>query len=172
MKDNINLWYDCSIIKWDFKGEKIQHNMSGIEYASVQGKYIYVESFKDGSMCYYYISIDNKKIICYDEVKKIVSINDNPVIIFEKKPYDIDVSNDATICVIVNENEMKLYDDSGKYKCSIISPDGYKYLRFFSLKDNISVICQGCSQNVDQYGRNDWKFVYKDKSWIKKGLAY
>lgn len=172
MEDNINLEYDCSIIRWNFKEKNFQHNINGIEYAAVQGKYIYVESFKDSSMFYYYISTDNKKIICYDEAKKMISINDKKVIIFEKKPYGVDISNDATICVIANEYEMILYDDSGQYKSSIMSPAGYKYFRFFSLENNISVICQGCNENADNYGRNDWKFVYKDKNWIKEGLAY
>lgn len=39
----------------------------------------------------------------------------------------------ACIYVIVNDYEMRVYDENGIYIRSIASPDGYRYFRFFSV---------------------------------------
>lgn len=172
MEEDLSLWYDNAQITWKYKGQKLQRIIYGIEYACIQGKYIYVEAYKDKRICYFYISLNNKKIIGYDDKKNLISIDNKPAIRFEQKPYGFDVGNDACIYVIINDYEMRVYDENGIYIRSITSPDGYRFFRFFSVGDDISVVCQGKTGNEDCYGRNDWKFKYKDKNWVKEGLVY
>lgn len=172
MEEDLSLWYDNSGISWKYMGQKLQRVIYGIEYASIQGKYIYVETYKDNGICCFYISFNNKKVICYDDKKQLISIDNKPAISFEQKPYGVDISNDACICVLLNDHEMRLYNENGDYIRSIASPSGYSYFRFFSVGDDISVVCQGNTGNEDGYGRNDWKFKYKDRSWVKEGEAY
>lgn len=67
---------------------------------------------------------------------------------------------------------MMIYDKNGKYENSIRAPKGYRYYRFFSVKNDIIVVCQGDTDKADLFGRNDWKFKCIDGEWIKDGLAY
>lgn len=57
MEEDLSLWYDNSGISWKYMGQKLQRVIYGIEYASIQGKYIYVETYKDNGICCFYISL-------------------------------------------------------------------------------------------------------------------
>jgi len=172
MEEALKLRYDHSKIEWEYEERKYQQDISGIEYAYVQGKYICAEIYKNSRICYCYINIDNRKVICYDEYSKQILIDGKPAVTFKNRPYGVDINDDGCIYVLVDDSEMRLYDENGKYKNSIMSPKGYKYYRFFSVQDGISVICQGDISNADRYGRNDWKFKYNDGTWSKENLAY
>lgn len=117
------------------------------------------------------ISLNNKRIIFYDEKKNLISINNKPAISFVQKLYGVHISDDSCIYVILNDYEMRLYDENGSYIRSIVSPNGYSYFRFFSVRNDISDVCQGNTGNEDYYGRNDWKFKYKGNGWIKEGVV-
>lgn len=60
-----------------------------------------------------------------------------------QKPFGVDISNDACICVILNEYEMRIYDENGNYIKSISSPSGYRHFRFFGVGNDMIVVCQG-----------------------------
>lgn len=175
MEKDFNLWYvwyDNSTVRWEYMGQKLECFIDGIVFASAQERYIYVEVYKDNGFSYFYISFNNKKVICYNKKKNLISINNKPAISFKENLHDVDIGNDWHIYVLLNDYKMILYNENGGYIRSIASPDGYSYFRFFSVEDYISVICQGNTGNEDCYGRNDWKFTYKDNSWIKEGLVY
>lgn len=172
MEIAFNLWYDNSVLRWKYMGQTLEHFIDGINLACVQDKFIYVEAYKDQGFMHFYIGFNNKKVICYDNKKNLVSINYKPAIYFEEKPHDIYVGNDWHIYVLLNNCKMMLFNENGGYIRSITSPNGYHYYRFFNVENNISVVCQGNTGNEDCYGRNDWKFTYKDNGWIKEGVVY
>lgn len=62
MGKNLNLQYDDSKICWDYGELKLQRVISGNQYVSIQGKYIYAETYTDSRICYYNISLNNKRI--------------------------------------------------------------------------------------------------------------
>lgn len=172
MEIALNLWYNDSVLRWDYMGQTLEFFADGIEIACVQERYIYVELYKDYQFLYFYISFNNKKVICYNHKKNLISINSKVAICFEEKPHDVCVGNDWNIYVLLNDYKMMLYSENGDYIRSITSPNGYSYYRFFSVEDNISVVCQGNTVNEDCYGRNDWKFTYIENGWIKEGVVY
>lgn len=172
MEKDLNLWYNNSVICWEYMRQKLEYFIDGIEFASIQERYIYVEAYKDNGFSYYYISFNNEKVICYDSKMNLILINNKPAISFEENPHDVYIGNDWNIYVLLNDYNMMLYNQNGDYLRSITSPHGYNYFRFFSVEDNISVVCQGNTGNEDLYGRNDWKFTYKDNSWINEGIVY
>lgn len=62
MEEILNLKYDDSKVCWEYGGREYQRIINGIEHADVQGKYIYVEVYINGSFGYYYIRTDNKRL--------------------------------------------------------------------------------------------------------------
>lgn len=54
LDNTLNLQYDDSKICWDYGELKLQRVISVIQYVSIQGKYIYAETYTDRRICYYY----------------------------------------------------------------------------------------------------------------------
>ena len=149
-----------------------QYAIDGIDYVYIQENYILIEVYVDGYMDYYYIKTDNKKKIYYNEKEYKIQIDDKVNIIFESKPIGISVDNNGYIWVMINGDKIYLYDINGKHIDKIEAPRGYQYFRFFNLEMNINVVCQGKENHADSYGRNDWRFEYRDKNWVKIGITY
>ena len=171
--------YTDSTIEWEYNMEKKLYSAEGIEFASFDDKSIYIEICGDFGYEYRYIDLNGKNILWYSENGdlSIFYSEDN-----HKKKIRLNQISDVAITdngffVLISEKisgEILEYSKMGELVKKYTPPLYFSFYRFSEFDSELSVICQGDNHTTDQFGRNDWKFIYNKNLgyWEKKSLSY